>query len=181
MKKKVASLLLVFVMVVLAACSKKDNDNANDSVKEIALADIHTKVKEVYGENYLPNMPFDDTALQNVVGLDPALCEEYIAETPMISTNVDTFIAVRAKSGKVEEVKTVLDAYRTKLVEDTVQYPMNQIKVQASRVVSYGDYVFFLMLGFIDPEVETKEEDVVLKAYEAENQKAVDAIEGLLK
>lgn len=178
MKKRLGCILLAGVMLILAGCQKTEDKNT--AVSDVPMEQIHTAVKEAYGEDYVPNMSYDDEALQNIVGIDPALCEEYIAEAPMISMQVDTFIGIKAKSGKIEDVKKALESYRETLINDTMQYPMNQIKIQASKVVSYGDYAFFIMLGFIAPEEEEQEEAEVLKAYEAQSQKAVDVIEGLL-
>lgn len=38
--------------------------------------------------------------LNDVIGLSPELCESYVAEMPMISTFVETFLGVKAKEGK---------------------------------------------------------------------------------
>ena len=48
-------------------------------------------------------------------------------------------------------------AYQKVLQEDTLMYPMNIAKVQASQVVRHGDYVFFVMLGAFDEESTTEE------------------------
>lgn len=50
----------------------------------------------------------------------------------MISTFVETFIGVQAKDGKGDDVEAALNAYRDRLVGDTMQYPMNIAKIQAS-------------------------------------------------
>ena len=61
-----------------------------------------------------------------------------------------------------------------------MQYPMNQIKVQASRVEQVGNYVFFILLGDIPMEVEEKGEDAILAAAKEQAQIAVDAINKVL-
>lgn len=179
MKKKLFSILLVAIMIVTAGCGNKDK-NAGESVNQVALEEIHTKVKEAYGEDYIPSMPLDDTMLKETYGIDPEWCEEIIAEGPMISAHIDTFIAVKAKEGKVTDIQNALNAYHDVLKQDTLQYPSNLVKIQAAKIVSYGDYVFFLMLGMIPMDIEEQGEDAILKAYEAENQKAIDAIEAIL-
>lgn len=163
-----------------AGCSRPDN-NETAVNQDVSVQELHEAVKAAYGEDYIPDQPLDDGGLENILGVEPGLCEEYIAEMPMISMNVDTFAAIRAKEGKGQQVKEALEAYREKLVADTMQYPINQIKIQASKVAAYDDYVFFIMLGFLEPEQEEQEESEVLKAYEEENEKAVQAIEKLLK
>lgn len=180
MKKWMITIIAAIMsMILLAGCSQSGESKPQGEA--VAVTKLHEAVKEAYGEDYIPNQPLDDETFLNIMGVDSALCEEYIAEVPMISTNVDTFVAVRAKEGKAEEVKEALEAYRESLIADTMQYPMNQIKIQASKVLSYDNYVFFLMLGFLEPQQEEQEEAKVLKAYEEENQKGIDAIEKLLK
>lgn len=184
MKRKIFSLLLVAIMVVSTACSGKNSgggtDGSKDNVKNVPLADIQTAVKNAYGDDYIPGMPYDDTAMEELFGVKKDWYEEYIAEGPMISAHVDTFIAVKAKEGSAEDVKKALNDYRDKLINDTMQYPSNMVKIQASQVVSYGNYVFFVMLGMIPMEVEDQGEEEMLKAYQEQNQKAVAAIESVL-
>ena len=45
------------------------------------------------------------------------------------------------------------------LKEDTMMYPMNVARIQASQVVRHGDYVFFLILGAYGDDVNTTEEE----------------------
>lgn len=176
------SILLIAAIAALTACSGKntegDNPSEGQQIKEVPVTEIQTVVKEAYGEDYIPNMPYDETALLDVFGIDKGWCEEYLAEGPMISAQVDTFVAVKAKNGKTDDVEQALNKYRDSLVEDTLQYPANQVKIQASQVVTYGNYVFFIMLGNISMDIE--EEEAMLTAYSEENQKAVVAIEGIL-
>ncbi len=65
-------------------------------------------------------------------------------------------------------------------INDTMQYPMNLLKAQASRIYTKGDYVFFFMLGFIENELEeTATEEEQIDAYKEQNQIAVDAVKEL--
>ena len=109
-------------------------------------------MKEAYGENYLPSMQLDDVMLSEVYGINMDNVESFIAEAPMISAHVDTFIAIKAKEGKADEVEAELNAYRDDQINNAMQYPMNEAKVKASQVVRKDDYVFFVMLGQIPDE-----------------------------
>ena len=75
-------------------------------------------------------------------------------------------IFTKGKSGKAVQQKDVYDAietalnnYRQSLIDNLMQYPMNQIKIQASVVESMGDYVFFIMLGEIPTSIEEQGEE----------------------
>lgn len=61
--------------------------------------------------------------LNDVIDLSPELCESYVAEMPMISTFVETFIGVKAKEGKGDDVEKALTEYRERLVGDTMRIP----------------------------------------------------------
>ena len=189
MKKRVLALMLA-VSLALVACGGKENEkettNGADSgssaqIQDASMTVIHDAVKAAYGENYLPSMPYDDTSLQDVFGVDPEWCEEYIAEGPMISAHVDTFVGIKAKSEEDKnKVLGALEEYRNYLINDSFQYPANVMKVQASEVISFEDYVFFLMLGTVPMEVEEQGDDAILAEAEAQNQIAVEAIRGVL-
>lgn len=184
MRKAVYVTALVLTAISLTACGgKKGPDNgssgtAAETIQAITvdLEKVHQAVKEVYGEHYIPSAPYDAQALNDMFGVPEDLYEEFIAEGPTISVHVDTFVAVKAKEGKGVEVEKLLSDYRTRLVEDSVQYPMNISKVEASEVVRHGDYVFFVMLGTATDEAQEQGEEAALKSAKEENKKAVDAI-----
>lgn len=178
--KKNISLFLASIMIIsfVVACSPKLDDK--EAGKVVDINEIHEKIKEEFGEDYMPNMEMDKEALENLTGVKGEDVEEFIGETPMISVNVDTFIAIKSKDGKGGEVEKALEEYRTKVVEESITYPMNQAKVNASKLVRHGEYVFFLMLGKYDDRDNVNEEDA-LKFAKEEVKKAEDIIDGFFK
>lgn len=181
MKKWSLAIGIGMMVISLSACGNKGEDINTSSTsqvqtesqiqKEVSLEEIHTAVKEVYGEQYIPNAPLEVAELLNI---SSDLYEEAIAEGPMISVHVDTFIAIKAKEGKGEEVEKALTSYREYLLNDAMQYPMNLPKIEASSVLRIGDYVFFVMLGQVAEDA--LEEDDILKSAQESNQLAIDAI-----
>ncbi|WP_312492525.1 DUF4358 domain-containing protein [Anaerosporobacter sp.] len=179
--KKIVSLVMVGIMAFsLAACSSKKDDQGTGNVKEVPVSEIQTAVKDAYGEAYIPNMDYDAQTLESIFGVKEDWYEEFVAQGPMISAQVDTFVAIKAKEANVQEVVDALNSYRDYLVNDSMQYPMNQIKVQASRVEQVGNYVFFILLGEIPMEVEEQGEDAILATAKEQAQIAVDAINKVL-
>lgn len=148
------------------------------AAKEISLDEIHAAVKEAYGENYIPSAPFDEQGMKELFGVNSDLYDSFIAEGPMISVHVETFVAVKTKEGKGEEVAKHLNDYRESQLNDALQYPMNLPKLEASQVVRHGDYVFFVMLGSPSMEAEEKGEDAALESAKENNQIAIDIING---
>lgn len=142
------------------------------------MAGLRAAVAEAVGEeNYWADMPMDPEMLQVVYQIGADTYEDYMAESPMISTNVDTLIIVKAKEGQTDTVYDALSAYREGLVSDTMQYPMNLGKIQASRVEKIGNYVIFVQLGGETPDDEAA---AITQCQEA-NEKALEAIRGILE
>ncbi len=139
------------------------------------LDKIHEEIKTAYGENYIPNMPFTAENLEEQFGVKAEWYDAAIAEGPVMSTHVDKFIGIHATEGNLENVQNALKKYHETLLADTMQYPMNLLKIQASVVETVGDYVFFVMLGTIDEMAYTEESDMI-KAYQEQNQIALDII-----
>lgn len=136
-------------------------------------------VKKEFGDQYLPNMPIDATWLSETCGIKSSWYDTMLGELPMISTHVDTYISIHATKGNIKKVKAALNEYKRYLAEDSLQYPMNQTKVESCKVYTKGNYAYFIMLGTVDNmDLSEKEQK---KAYEANNQKVVDIINKNLK
>ena len=143
------------------------------------MTGIRQAVVDAIGENYFPQMQIPAEFLEGF-GLTADMYEEFFGEMPMISTNVDTLIVIRAKEGQVEAVEDVLEAYRENLVNDTMQYPMNVGKIQASEVETIGNFVCFVQLGGDVMAALEKGDEEVIKHCQAQNELAIEALEGVI-
>lgn len=150
-----------------------DNVQAGPSEEMMAIRDA---VAEALGENYWPNMQIPADMLESMYGVSSDMYEDYVAEMPMISANVDTLLIIKAKSDKVEAVEEALNNYRDALVNDTMQYPMNLGKIQASRIETIGDYVCFVQLGADTTEVAENGDEAVILHCQEQNELAIEVI-----
>ena len=166
--KKIMIICLTFALTLtmLTACTQNQSGSQQDGqtaqeeqTQQPDLQEIVQAVKDAYGDNYLPSMQMDEQMMTDVYGVDMDNVEEFVAEGPMISAHVDTFIAVKAKEGKGEQVQQELQAYLDYVQENALQYPMNTAKVQAAQVVRHGDYVFYVLLGGYDERTDVTEEE----------------------
>ena len=114
--------------------------------------------------------------LEGTFGITADMYDDYMAEMPMISTNVDTLIVVKPKEGQVQAVEDALNAYRNMMVEDTMQYPMNVGKIQASRIERIGDYVCFVQLGADVMDVLEQGDEAVIKHCQEQNELAIEVM-----
>lgn len=137
---------------------------------------LRDAVVEELGEDYWPNMEIPAEALEMNFGLTADMYEDYMGEMPMMSTHVDTLLIVKAKEGQADMVEETLEAYRTDLVENSLQYPMNMGKVQAAMVGREGDYVSFVLLGGDLAAVEEEGDEAVIAYCKEQNQRVMDII-----
>lgn len=184
LKKVIIAGMLAVMAVGITACSSDDKDNNEEETKaavNVELTDIRDAVKEAYGEDYIPNMEYDNVFINETLGLSEEDYEKIVAEGPLVSFNIDTFIAVKAKEGKADTVEEKLNGYRDYLINDSMMYPVNAVKIQASKVIRHGDYVFFVCLGVIDTSTEEKGDEEILKEAQEKNNIAVDVIDGFFE
>ncbi len=146
----------------------------------VAIADLKQAVVDVLGENYWPNTEMPAEFLEGY-GLTADMYDAFFGEMPMISTNVDTLIIIQAKEGQVEAVEGVLNAYRENLVNDTMQYPMNVGKIQASRIETFGNFVCFVQLGADVMTLVDQGDEAVIQHCQAQNELALEAISKVAK
>lgn len=157
--------------------SQTETEDDSQQGQGDSLAYLRDAVVEVLGENYWPNTEITPEMLEQIYGVGPDMYDAYFGETPMISTNVDTLIIIRAKEDQVDAVEEALNAYRDVLVNDTMQYPMNVGKIQASRIEVIGNYVCFVQLGADTQAAMDEGDEAVIDYCLQENEKAIDAIE----
>lgn len=129
---------------------------------------------------YWPDMALEPDMLEMSFGISADMYEDYMAEMPMMSAHVDTLLIIRAKDDKVEAVREALEAYREAKVSDTMQYPMNLGKIQASRVETIGSYVMFVQLGGDTTQAEEKGEEAVVALCQERNDKVIEAVRAKL-
>ena len=163
------------ILAVANAAGKQVHMDISNGWSE-EMNTLKTAVVDALGENYWPNAAIDPEMLEGMFGLTPDMYSDYMAEMPMISTNVDTLLIIRSNDDKVEAVVEALTAYRDNLVADTMQYPMNLGKIQASRIERIGNYVCFVQLGgeYVAGQNMTEEESII-KCQE-QNELAIEVI-----
>ena len=202
MKRRIACMLLMSTLVLsVTACGGKQENGAASATQESgmtvaeettqapisaadakkALQSAKKAVTDALGDNYWPDSEIPEEMLNDTFGVSADLYDAYLGEAPMISVNVDTLLIIHAKDGKVEDVENALNAYRDHLVNDTMQYPMNLGKIQASRIERVGDYVCFVQLGADTSAAEEQGDEAVITYCQEQNELALEAISQTLE
>ena len=207
MKKKLACMLLMGTLALsMAACGNGQDKNTGAATETgvestegtvestgtsventeaenagTPLQNAKKAVTDALGDDYWPDSEIPEEMLNETYGVSADLYDAYLGECPMISVNVDTLLIIHAKDGKVEDVENALNAYRDSLVNDTMQYPMNLGKIQASRVERIGDYVCFVQLGADTSSVEEQGDEAVITYCQEQNELALEAVRQTLE
>lgn len=207
MKKKLACMLLMGTLALsMAACGNGQDKNTGATTETgvestegtvestgtsvesteagntgTPLQNAKKAVTDALGDDYWPDSEIPEEMLNETYGVSADLYDAYLGECPMINVNVDTLLIIHAKDGKVEDVENALNAYRDSLVNDTMQYPMNLGKIQASRVERIGDYVCFVQLGADTSSVEEQGDEAVITYCQEQNELALEAIRQTLE
>ncbi len=148
-----------------------------------AAAKLAKEVEAAYGEDYVPNYKLSGDEIKNRYGVSTSWYSSAFAQVPMVSAHVDEVAIFKAKNAtSKKKILKAVKAYQKSLKESTMQYPMNLLKIQGSKVYTNGNYVCFFMLGQISKSTEENGSDEdIIKAYQQQNKKAVNAVKKKLK
>lgn len=92
---------------------------------------LASAVKKAYGDNYWPDYKLDKDEIKSKYGVDASLYASAYAQVPMISAHVDQLVIFKAKnSSSKKKILSAVKKYQKDLKEDTMQYPMNLLKIQ---------------------------------------------------
>lgn len=184
MKRQIIAIVIAAAMIaggVPAGMKWQESFTAEAAKKVPSIKKIYNSIVQAYGENYVADYSLTTEEINERYGLSSKWYKAAVSDIPLISARIDTLVIVRAKNAKTKKkIKKKLQEYQRVQIEDTLQYPMNLLKAQASKVYTKGDYVCFFMLGFISNELEeTGTEEEQIKGFEEQNQIAVDAVNAL--
>ena len=195
--KKITTFLLTaavgigaFSMQITGTALSLGTEHMDSSVMTVQAAakpsasSLASAVKKAYGENYWPDYQLDKNEIKDKYGVSSSWYSSAYAEVPMISAHVDQLVIFKAKNtASKKKILSAVKKYQKDLKNDTMQYPMNRLKIQGSKVYSNGKYVCFFMLGgTVDKSLEENvSEEEIIKAYQQLNKKAVNAVKKKLK
>ncbi len=186
MKKRFALLLAIALLAIVpAGCAGGNGDPSSapsspissNAANSPAPAEILAAIQAAYGDDYLATMEMPDEMFEGEFPLDKSLIQDKAAQMPAMSVHPDRVVVIRAVPGKGAEVEKALQAARERFVSDSIQYPMNAAKVQASQVVRNGDTAAFLLVGGPNGDPDADEAEA-LQFAKNETKKAVDAFYG---
>lgn len=171
-------MIMAAAAVLLVGCGKSSADKEETGTAyrtDISAQALVEAVAEELGDDYWPDTELAPEYLDEWYGVSSDMYEDAYGQTPMISANVDTLIIVRADPERIEDVENAFDTYREAMVQDTMQYPNNIPKIQASGIGTFGNWVCYVQLG---GDMDNAEDDEkAIEACQAANEQALAVIE----
>ena len=174
MMKKVTALLLALMMVLsLAACGGKQDNNKNDPAPaaDMTAQQVLDTLKEKLGDSYGCDLAEDEDRMTNYYGLDMSKIDSWAAESSENSAlDASTAVVLKVKDGYAEDAAALLQERYDQVLDYVRMYSMNVAQVEQARLFVNGNYVALLILG------QTPDENTADEAKLAQDEAAkVDA------
>lgn len=141
MKKLLKSLSLILVCTSFVACGTKSS-NTSELKDGLTAKDVVQKVEEK-APMQMP-MEFDEELAKDIAKLDLDNVEDYAITKASVIISADIAAVVKAKDGKVEEVKATLQEMLD-TEKNNAYLPEQKEKVENAVLKEKGNYVILLI------------------------------------
>lgn len=160
-KLLVSTLIAVMVGATLTGCGNKDvgNGSSVEQSSSVSAKDVVAKL----GEEEYVRMPaeIDDTMAKDIFHLNLDDVEDYGILVTQISPGPGVIAVVKAKEGKVEDVKASLEQYLQDQIGNAF-YPEEQEAAENAKVEVNGNLVsLFLLNSEVASDAEAKYAELI--------------------
>lgn len=126
--------------------SQEESATAGTGMKDgKTMDDFMTAMKDLYSD--LSLTPIDDAMLKDLYMVDPENVDSYVGEMSMINVQAFDILVVKAKEGKVEDVKASLEERKQNRISEFEFYPVNNNdeNTKNALVLTSGDYAILVI------------------------------------
>lgn len=137
-----------------AASSEAASSEDSAAAQEADTEKLSAIVSEIEAVNEVPNsIPLEEFALENDLGLTMDNILGWAGDVTNNQADCALVLAVQAKSGMADAVKTELEAYKEAISSNLyAEFADKVAKAQDSRIVVSGDYVVMVIAGVDGPD-----------------------------
>ena len=161
MTKKVTALLALMMVLSLAACGGKQDNNKNDPAPaaDMTAQQVLDTLKEKLGDSYGCDLAEDEDRMTNYYGLDLSQIDSWAAESSENSAlDASTAVVLKVKDGYAQDAAAALQTSYDQVLDYSKMYSMNLPMVQQARLFVNGNYVALLILGQLPEDDNTADE-----------------------
>ncbi len=165
--KHILSFVLALAMVLsLAACGGKTDDNKTDV--DMTAQQIMDTLKEELGDSFDCDVTEDEARMSGYWGFNMDKIEDWAAMSNSNSSpNPSTAVIVKVKDGYAEDAAALLQTSYEQVLSYSRMYNMDLQKVLQARLFVNGNYVALLILGAQSDWEASDEEQAKFAADEA--------------
>ena len=137
-----------------AASSEAASSEDTAAAQEADTEKLSAIVSAIEAVNEVPNSsPLEEVALENDLGLTMDNILGWAGDVTNNQADCALVLAVQAKSGMADAVKTELEAYKEAISSNLyAEFADKVAKAQDSRIVVSGDYVVMVIAGVDGPD-----------------------------
>lgn len=137
-----------------AASSEAASSEDSAAAQEADTEKLSAIVSAIEAVNEVPNsIPLEEFALENDLGLTMDNILGWAGDVTNNQADCALVLAVQAKSGMADAVKTELEAYKEAISSNLyAEFADKVAKAQDSRIVVNGDYVVMVIAGVDGPD-----------------------------
>lgn len=137
-----------------AASSEAASSEDTAAAQEADTEKLSAIVSAIEAVNEVPNsIPLEEFALENDLGLTMDNILGWAGDVTNNQADCALVLAVQAKSGMADAVKTELEAYKEAISSNLyAEFADKVAKAQDSRIVVSGDYVVMVIAGVDGPD-----------------------------
>ena len=178
MKRILTFVLATSMMLSLAACGGKSDDNKdnNDKNTEVTMTaqEIMDTLKEKLGGSFDCDTTEDEARMSGYWGFDMDKVESWVAMSNSNSSlNPSTAVIVKVTDGYAQDAAALLQTGYEQLLSYSRMYNMDLQKVLQARLFVSGNYAALLILGAEGDWAASDEEQAKFAADEAAKVDAV--------
>lgn len=183
MKKIVCALLAAVMVLSLAACGTRKDDNGGKTDVDLTAQQVLDKLKETLGDSYGCDAQDDEDRMTNYYGLDMSQVVSWASEANSMSAfDPSTAVVLQVKDGYAGTAADLLRERYQQVLDYSKMYNMNVPMVQQARLFVSGNYVALLIQGQTpDGEISAEEESQLAQDEAAKVDNAWKDIFGAAK
>lgn len=168
MKKFICAVLALVMVLSLAACGSKQDDNGGKTDVDLTAQEVLDKLKETLGDSYGCDAQDDEDRMTNYYGLDMSQVDSWASEASSMSAlDPSTAVVLKVKDGYADTAADLLRERYRQVLDYSKMYNMNVPMVEQARLFVSGNYVALLILGQTPDGDVTAEEEAQLAQDEA--------------